>query len=341
MFEAVVAEHDVGAALHDELWAALWSRRYDDVDEPVWRLDATYGGIVVFARALDAETWLVGLDTRESFLVFRSGAEPPPPGSRVRVLPAADDRWRFADVRRLGLGIELQLDGAAVPADMSWVTTLRDGVNRLAELLETRRARLAARRTQLGAMTEPPAVESIWREHVKVIGERVAVETGYTPQEHRSLAKARAKGVRSGDEEEQRIVIARRARYVEKRTGEVARFRAGEWLPIRDRAAAARAAYDAYREEVIALEDAMQRARATAARAERALKLLDDLERAEFPVRALAFDPSGLETAAYAQELLRSIELLHAAIPPRSASAAHFSAYRAPTAGAPVSRPPY
>ncbi|HEX3467355.1 MAG TPA: hypothetical protein VHT05_04685 [Candidatus Elarobacter sp.] len=335
-----MAEHDVGAALHDELWAALWNRRYDDVDEPVWRLDASYGGIVVFARALDAQTWLVGLDTRESFLVFRTGAEPPPAGSRVRVLPAADDRWRFADVRRLGLDIELRLDHAPAPPDMAWVATLRDGVDRLGALLEARRSQLAARRAQLGAMTEPPAVESIWREHVKEIGERVALETGYTPQEHRSLAKARAKGVRSGDEEEQRIVTARRARYTEKRTAEVARFRAGDWLPIRDRAAAARAKYDTYRDEVIALEDALQRVRATAARAERALKLLDDLERAEFAVGALTFDPSRLETAAYAQEMLRSIELLHAAIPPRSASAAHFSAYRARTSGPAVSPPP-
>ncbi len=343
VFETVVAEHDVGAALHDELWAVLWNRRYEEVDEPVWRLGAGYAGVLVFARELDAQTWLVGLDTRESFLVFRTSEPAPhPPGSRIRVVPSTADRWRFADVRRLGLGIELRFEDPTPVADTAWVATLRRGVERLSALLETRRAQLGARRAQLGALTEPPTVDQVWREHVAGIGERAAVETGYTAQEHRSLARARAKGVRTGDEEEHRIVMARRLRYTEKRASEVARFRSDEWPAVRERVAAVRVRYEAYRDEIVGLEDALQRVHATAERARRAAALLDDLERAEFPVRALTFDEARLAGAAYAQELLRSIELLHAAISPRSASgAAHFSAYRAPTAGPSVAPPRY
>jgi hypothetical protein len=342
VFESVVLEHAVSATLHDELWAVLWNRRYEDVDEPVWGVDSAYAGIVVFARELDAQTWLVGLDTLESFLVFRAAGAAPPAGSRVRVLPATAERWRFADVRRLGLGIELRFEDPTPIPNMIWVARLRAGVRRLTELLDARRSDVGSRRAQLGALTEPPTVEQVWREKSAAIDERVALATEYTPQEHRSLARARAKGVRFGDEEEHRIVMARRLRYTETRAAELARFRAGEWPPIRDLVAAARSKYEQYRDEVIGLEDALQRLRSLTDRATLAMTLLDDLERAEFPVRALAFDEARLEGFAYAQELLRSIELLHAAIPPRSASsAATFSAYRAPTAGPSVIPPRY
>lgn len=342
VFETVVQEHAVTATLHDELWAVLWNRRYEDVDEPVWGLDSAYAGIVVFARELDPQTWLVGLDTLESFLVFRATGAAPPAGSRVRVLPATAERWRFAEVRQLGLEIELRFEDPTPIPNMIWVAQLRAGVRRLSELLDARRAEVGSRRAHLGALTEPPTVEQIWREKSAAIDERVALATEYTPEEHRSLKRARAKGVRSGDEEEHRIVMARRLRYTEQRAAELARFRAGEWPPIRDRVAAARTTYERYRDEVIRLEDALQRLRSLTDRATLAMTLLDDLERAEFPVRALTFDETRLGGLSYAQELLRSIELLHAAIPPRSASSiATFSAYRAPTAGPSVIPPRY
>jgi hypothetical protein len=342
VFETVVQEHAVTAALHDELWAVLWNRRYEDVDEPVWGVGSAYTGILVFARELDAHTTLAGVDTLESFLVFRAAGAKPPVGSRVRVLSANADRWRFADVRRLGLGIELRFDDPTAVADPTWLATLRAGVQRLGELLDARRAELGARRAQLGPHTEPPSVTHVWRENVAAIDARAALATEYTPQEHRSLARARAKGARAGAEEEHRIVMARRLRYVQHRDAEVERFRAGEWPPVRDRVAAARSSYEAYRDEVIRIEDALQRLRSLTERALRATEQLDDLERAELPVRSFAFDEARLEGPAYAQELLRSIELLHAAIPPRSASnVAHFSAYRAPTAGPSVIPPRY
>ena len=79
---------------------------------------------------------------------------------------------------------------------------------------------------------------------------------------------------------------------------------------------------------------------ASSKRGPRAPELLDDLERAEFPVRALALDSTRLDDPVYAHELLLSIELLNAAISPRSVSgAAHFSAYRPPTAGPAVNPP--
>jgi hypothetical protein len=61
--------------------------------------------------------------------------------------------------------------------------------------------------------------------------------------------------------------------------------------------------------------------------------MVDAIEAAAFLVRASAVDPARAIDARYADELLRSIELLHAAIPRRAhAAAATFSAYRAPTA---------
>ena len=342
VFETVVQEHAVTATLHDELWAVLWNRRYEDVDEPVWSVDSAYSGTLVFARELDALTWLIGLDTRETFLVLRVTGSAPPIGSRVRLLPAIAERWRFADVRRLGLGIELRFEDPTPIPDLIWVAILRSGVRRLAALIDARRVQLVSRRALLGVVTESPTVDQVWREKIAAIGERVALATDYTPQEHRSLAHARSKGARTGDEEEHRIVMARRLRYSERRDAEVAHFRSGEWQAIHDQVAAARSRYEEYRDEAIGLEDALQRLRSLAERAARAMILLDDLEQVEFPVRALSFDEERLEEPAYAQELLRSVELLHAAVPPRSASgAAHFSAYRARTAGPSVIPPRY
>ena len=109
---------------------------------------------------------------------------------------------------------------------------------------------------------------------------------------------------------------------------------------MRDRAAAEFEKYTRYRGEVVKLEDALTRIRGLTERAARAPGLLDALERAAFPVRGLAFEPARLEEAGYAEELLRTIELLHAAIPPRATSTAtRFSAYRAKTAGPAVTPP--
>lgn len=333
-------DHAAAAEAHDALWAVLWSRRYDDVDEPVWG-DTSFGGILAFARVFDEETTLLGVDTNDAFVAFRGAGPPPPIGCRLRVLPAATkDEWRVAEMQPLGLGIEVRFDDPGAPADTAWLAPLRDGVARLRALLDARRDQLAARRKQLGALNQPPAVEDVWREELAAISDRIAVETDYTAQEHTELLRAKAKGPRFADQEERRLVATRKRRFTERGNAEVARFRQEEWPAIRDRAAAECEKYAAYRTEVVKLEDALQRIRSLAERTARAPALLDALERAAFPVRGLSFDPARLDEPGYADELLRTIELLHAAIPPRAASTAtRFSAYRAPTAGPAVTPP--
>ena len=318
----------------------LWNRRYEDVDEPVWSPESGYSGILAFARPVEEGTALAGVDTGEAFIVFTTAGEVPPIGSRVRVLTAERDRWRLTEVQTLGLGIELHFDDHATVTDTAWVATLREGVRRLHELLDARRERLAARRAQLGAPSDPSTLEEIWRDAVSAIGERVAVETDYTPQEHAALARARAKGARSADEEERKIVAARKRRYTERGNEAIARFRDEQWPEIRDRAAAELRKYADYRTEVVRLEDALQRVRSLTSRAKNAAAVLDLIERAAFRVRVLHLDPARLDEAEYAEEVLRTVELLHAAIPQRAhGSATSFSAYRAPTAGPSVTPP--
>ncbi len=333
-------DHAAAAEAHDALWAVLWSRRYDDVDEPVWG-EATYGGILAFARVFDEHTALLGIDVSDAIVVFRGAGVPPPIGCRLRALPGAEPgQWRFAEIEPLGLGIAVRFDDPGAPADRAWIATLRGGVQRLRALLDARRDQLAARRSRLGALNQPPSVEDVWREELAAISDRVAVETDYTAQEHTELLRAKAKGARFADEAEHRLVVARKRRFTERGNAEVARFREEEWPAIRDRAAAEFDKYSAYRSEVVKLEDALTRIRGLTERAVRAPALLDALERAAFPVRGLSFEPARLEEAAYAEELLHTIELLHAAIPPRAASTAtRFSAYRAPTAGPAVTPP--
>jgi len=332
-------DHAAAAEAHDALWAVLWTRRYDDVDEPVWG-DVSYGGILAFARVFDEHTTLLGVDAAEAFVVFRTAGPPPPIGCRLRVLPAPPDQWRIVEIQPLGLGIEVRFDDPGAPADTAWIATLLGASKRLRALLDARREQLSSRRTQLGGLNEPPAVEDIWREELAAISERIAVETDYTAQEHTELLRAKTKGPRIADQEENRLIAARRKRFTERGNAEVARFRADDWPAIRDRAAAECEKYAAYRAEVLKLEDALQRVRGLAERTAKAPAMLAALERAAFPVRGLSFDAARLEDAGYAEELLRTIELLYAAIPLRTVSTATtFSAYRAPTAGPSVTPP--
>jgi len=328
------------AEFHDALWAVLWNRRYDDVDEPVWLPESSYWGILAFASALDAETTLCALDTGEALVVFRCTGDVAPVGSRVRVLPSARDRWRLADATAMGLGVELRFDDQSPVEDVAWIATLREALERLRDALESRRDRVAARRAQLGALNEPPSLEEIWRDEMSAITGRVTLATEYTPEEHASLARARAKGARSADEEERRVVDARKKRFAERGNEEVARFREERWPAIRERGAAAIKKYADYRTEVVRLEDTLQRLRGLGTRANNCATAIDRIERAGFHVRGLAVDAARLDDPEYAEELLRSVELLHAAIPQRAQiTTTSFSAYRAPTAGPSVTPP--
>jgi hypothetical protein len=341
VIEHATQDHTVTAKLHDALWAVLWNRRYDDVDEPVWLPDSAYSGVLAFVHALDPQTVLAGLDTNESFVAFRVQGTVPLTGSRVRVVPSSvREMWRLSDVQPIGLGVELHFDYPTAATEHAWIETLRAGVLGLGEVFDARREQLAARRAQLGALQEPSTLEEIWREEVAGISERIALETEFTPKEHAVLARARSKGARSADEEERRIIAARKKRFSDRAAAEVAAFREGRWPAIRERAIEETRRYMDYRTEVVRLEDALQRIRALTDRAAKAIGMLDALEKAAFRVTALTFEPERLEEAVYAEELLRTIELLHAAIPLRgAASATSFSAYRAPTAGPSVIPP--
>jgi hypothetical protein len=243
-------------------------------------------------------------------------------------------------VQPLGVGIELHFDNPTAATDHAWVDALRAGVRRLREIFDARREGLAARRAQLGALQEPSTLEEIWREEVAGISDRIALETEFTPKDHAVLARARSKGARTADEEERRIVGARKKRFSDRAAAEVAAFREERWPAIRDKSIAETRRYVDYRTEVVRLEDALQRIRALTDRAAKATGMLDALGKAGFRVAALTFEPERLEEAVYAEELLRTIELLHAAIPLRAAaSATSFSAYRAPTAGPSVIPP--
>jgi hypothetical protein len=340
VLETAVTDHALTQGIHNALWAALWNRRYDDVDEPVWLPDSGYAGLLALAKPVDAQTHLVGVDTGESFIVFCVGGAVPAIGSRVRVLPAAREQWRLSDVQPLGLGIVLDFDERTGTPDNGWVASLRDGVKALRAIFEDRRDRLAARRAQLGALQEPPTVEAVWRDRIAAISERVQLETELTPQEHSALAKARARGARSADEEERRIGAIRKKRFSERANAEVARFREVDWPAVRERAENDVKRYVDYKAEVLRLEDAIARVRALGERVTKAAQALDRIEGAGFRVRAMTFDPKRLEEALYGEEVVRTVELLDAAIPARgSATASSFSAYRAPTAGPSVIPP--
>lgn len=341
LLESFTQNHAVASAAHDALWAVLWNRRYPDVDEPVWSQEAAYSGLLTWVRELEAPTTLAGVDTGETMIVFRSTGAAPAIGSRVRVLPAvAKDEWRLVAVQPLGLGIDLRFDDQTAAADAGWIGALRDALKQLRTSLDQRRDRLAARRAQLGALNEPPSVEDVWREEVAGISDRVALMTEYTPQEHAALARARAKGARTADEEEKKIVAARKRRFTERGNEEIARFRETEWPAIRDAAQAQLKKYADYRTEVVRLEDALNRIRTFATRAKNAAGALDRLEQSGFRVHSLALDATRLDDAEYAEEILTTVELLHAAIPQRAqTSATPFSAYRAPTAGPSVIPP--
>jgi hypothetical protein len=338
VLEALTRDQSAAAAAHDALWATLWNRGYEDIDEPLWLPDSAYRGIVAFAWRFPEGGMLAGLDIGQAFVVFRDLAGVPPVGSRLRVLAGERDRWRIAeDAQVLGLGIELHFDGNAA-TDASWTGPLRTGLQRLRAALDARRVQLEARRTELGALSEPTSPEEIWRREVAAIAHQATLETEFTPEEHAVLARARAKGPRAKDEAEHRLAALRRQRFNERNGAALEAFKTERWPALRDAAAAATARYAEYRAEVLRLEEALGQVRALHERARAALPMLDAIETASFRVRSTAFDPARLGEPGYPQELVRTVELLHGAIPPR-APAAGFSAYRAPTAGPSVIPP--
>jgi hypothetical protein len=341
VLETVTHDHRAAADAHDALWAVLWNRRYDDVDEPFWLPDAVYVGILVFARRFPDGPSLNAVDTGEALLVFRGLPEPPPIGSRVRVVPGERDRWRFADGGQpLGLGIDLRFDEQSAAGETRWVAALRSGVQNLGAALDGRREQLAARRAELGARSEPASLAEIWREEIAAISDRVMVETDYTADEHAALRRARAKGARYADEAERKILEARRKRFNDRGSEELVRFRDERWPEIRDAASVEIRKYAEYRGEVLKLEDQMQLIRSLNERAMKAYRMLERIEAAALSVRSCTFDVKRLREPGYAEELLRSIELLNAAVPVRAQNAAtSFSAYRAPTAGPSVVPP--
>ena len=341
MLETATQDHAQASRAHDALWAVLWSRGYDDVDEPVWLPDSSYTGVLAIAHAFGDDVLVSGVDTGEHFIVCRGTGAAPPVGSRVRVVPAARDQWRFAEIHPLGLGIALRFDDQTpASGDQTWLGVLRDGIAKLRALLDAKRERLTARGAQLGALSEPAPLEQIWRDEISAITDRVTLQTEYTPQEHAALAKARTRGARSFDEEQSRVHAARKRRYTEAANAEVVRFRENDWPAIRERATAELQKYAEYRTEIVRVEDAMQRIRLLIARTTHAVQMLDAIERTGFRVSGLTFEPERLDDPAYADELLRSVELLYGAVPRRAqSSTTSFSAYRAPTAGPSVTPP--
>ncbi len=341
MLDDLTGDRAAAARAHDALWATLWNRRYDDVDEPVWQPDAAYAGMLAFAWRFPEGTGLAGLDLGEAFLVFRGLTELPPIGSRVRVLAGERDRWRLAEaVQALGLELELRFDDPAPAADASWIAPLRTGLERLRQGLEARRVQLETRRGELGARNEPTSVEEIWRREVAAIAERVTLETEFTPEEHAAMARARAKGARTADAEEHRLIALRRRRLSERSSAEVAAFRAERWPALRETALAENARYAEYRAEVLKLEEALQRVRSLHERALKGGAALAAIEEAGLHVRGPRFEPARLAEPGRPEELVRTVELLHAALPQRPPrAAASFSAYRAPTAGPAVTPP--
>ena len=298
--ERLTDDPAVAARLHDALWAVLWNRGYDDVAEPVGLPDVAYAGMLAFVEPLGAEAAFVGLDAGDAFVVTQIQATPPPVGSRVRIVSSGLAAWRFTAVMPLGLGIELRFETQTPASETAWVDALREGVRRLREVAEQRRKELAARRARLGALQEPSTLEAIWREEVAAI----------------------------------------RKRFPDRVNAEVARLRHERWPAIRDAVAAEARRYAEYRTEVVRLEDALHGIRALSERAAKAPIMLDALERSGFHIARISVDPARLDEAAYGEDLLRSIELLFAAIPTRgTAAAANFSAYRAPTAGPSVIPP--
>ncbi len=335
VLETLTQDHNAASEAHDALWAALWNRRFDDIDQPIWATDAVYGGIVAFTRDFPEGTSLTGIDTNDAFLVFHGLQHVPPVGSLVRVLPAGLAEWRFADgTHAMGLGVDLRFDDHLTGTDVGWVAVLREGLNFVTHALEVRREQLTASRATLGAANEPSPLEDIWREEVSAISDRVMLETEYTEAERREMQKARAKGERFAEEAERKIFEARRTRFSERRNEEFARFREERWPAIRDAAITEIRKYNEYRSEVVRLEDGLNRLRALSERAAKAGALLDKVEAAGLSVRKIDTDLARRSEPGYAEELLRTIELLHGAIPHRAQSVAtSFSAYRAPTVG--------
>ena len=336
------------AETHDALWAVLWNRRYDDVDEPVWLPDVgVLGHPRVRARPrCGSRRCARSTPARRS----SSSAAParPPAGRQPRAHAAGGARALALRRRRspLGLGIELRFDEQR----RSTKRLGRDAARRRAARARAARrcgasaggAARAARR----AATSRRQLEEIWRE--EIAGDqrpRHARDRVHAAGARRARAGAREGRAQPPTKRSAASSPRARSASPSAATKRSAAFREERWPRDPRRRARPRCSkYVDYRTEVVRLEDALQRLRGARRRARRTSTTALDAHRARRLPRAagLQLDAPGSTKPSTP----RSCCAPSSCCTPRSRSARRtaatsFSAYRAPTAGPSVIPPRY
>ncbi|HEX3551453.1 MAG TPA: hypothetical protein VHT53_13800 [Candidatus Elarobacter sp.] len=310
--------------LADDLWRLVYTRGYVDVERARPSLDGDYGGILVYAHAVDAVRALLVVDTGDRLVgaVATVGAAPRP-GSAVRLTSTPTSRkaaWRLVIDEAFPAILDVRFDRvAAGSSDVRWVTAVRDALGAVRATEAVRREGIAARRRRLPPYAEPPSSEGVVRGHVDALRLQVERDTGFTSDELSELDAvrfARTAGTyaeqRRAFERETAIVQARQARFDERMRAELAAFR--ERLPelhrrIRER----RLANEAVRSELQRLEDAHIESCARTQAAHAASRMLDAL--AAGPFLATLREPFALEDPACGQDVIRTVALLSRALP--------------------------
>jgi len=311
--------------LADDLWRLIYTRGHVDVERARPSLDGDYGGVLVYAHAVDGVRALLVVDTGDRLVgAVATVAASPRPGSVVRLIATPTSRkaaWRLvvdeafpaiADVRfdRVDSGV----------ASSAWTDAVRDALGVIRATEAMRRESIAARRRRLPPYAEPPATDEVVRDRIAALRSNTERDTDFSAAERAELDAvrfARTAGCyadqRRAFERERAIVRMRQDRFDACMRERLAAFR--EQLPALHRRVRERhLASETVRRELQQLEDAAIESRARSEAALAAARSLETLAAAPFTV-TLRAPLDVADDAARAHGVLRAVALLMRAIP--------------------------
>jgi hypothetical protein len=285
------------------VWQATWARGYDDVVAPAPAARLKEQGFVVYTHPIDHRTYATIIDTTRALWALIARGQPPPLGSRVKIVPTIQDGvmgWDIHVVDVLGIGLRIAFQTGPREGPV-WAERLQNAINRIAVAeVERRQAIVNERRTIIGVAPVKPFREELDALH-EAMRKQVDAETAARPDE-------RAAYERGNEKQRKAIIDEVKRRRVERYNEELEALKAR--IPeLREDHERRLAALAESNRAISELEDAASRSRGITERIALVESRLKEVRESSLTVIADfelldALGPSDFEDIAHTVELL-------------------------------------
>jgi hypothetical protein len=311
LVDAVKAAGADPGDLRAVVWQATWARGYEDVVAPAPAIRLKEEGFIVFARAIAAQRYATIIDTGHALWALVARGNMPPPGARVRIVPAIfqhEIEWDVSVLETLGLGLSIRF-GPKAGENGGWIKKLSDALARIAEAeVERRKAIVIERRALVAIEPVKPFRNELDALH-EALRQRIDAETAGTPEERTAYER--------GNEKQRKAIVEEcKARRLRRYNEELALLR-GRIPELAAGHEKRLVATNDIRAAVAELEDAASRSRGVTERVGTVEHQLTAIDAAGLLVHA---DHGALDALGMADfnELARTVELLYDLIPRRA-----------------------